>query len=206
MTLQKWVNEFNRWCPSLRAVCLINDGYAKSSNAFTRDVLMSGEWDVCIISYEMCILEKSVFMNFNWQYMVVDENHRAKNERAKLITLSLEFKTTNRLLQTAKPLTKKLDKLFAPLNFLQPDVFSRSKDFDAWINTNQMLGDNELIERLHAVLSPFLLRRLKSGEKIASQKGGHSLCWPVTHAARMVHKNPPERHGPECTSNGAKER
>lgn len=36
------------------------------------------------------------------------------------------------------------------------------QDFDAWFNTNAALGDNQLVSRLHAVLRPFLLRRLKS--------------------------------------------
>lgn len=36
------------------------------------------------------------------------------------------------------------------------------QDFDSWFNTNNCLGDNHLVERLHAVLRPFLLRRLKS--------------------------------------------
>lgn len=36
------------------------------------------------------------------------------------------------------------------------------QDFDAWFNTNNCLGDSSLVERLHAVLRPFLLRRLKS--------------------------------------------
>ena len=36
------------------------------------------------------------------------------------------------------------------------------KDFDEWFNTNSCLGDDSLVARLHGVLKPFLLRRLKS--------------------------------------------
>lgn len=36
------------------------------------------------------------------------------------------------------------------------------KDFDEWFNANNCLGDDSLIARLHAVLRPFLLRRLKA--------------------------------------------
>lgn len=43
-----------------------------------------------------------------------------------------------------------------------PRVFYSSDDFDAWFNTNKCLGDQTLVERLHAVLRPFLLRRIKS--------------------------------------------
>ncbi|XP_022908972.1 chromatin-remodeling complex ATPase chain Iswi isoform X2 [Onthophagus taurus] len=159
-TLQNWMNEFGKWCPSIRAVCLIGDQEARST--FIRDVLMPGEWDVCITSYEMCIKEKSVLKKVNWRYMVIDEAHRIKNEKSKLSEILREFKTTNRLLLTGTPLQNNLHELWALLNFLLPDVFNSSDDFDSWFNTNQCLGDNALVERLHAVLKPFLLRRLKS--------------------------------------------
>lgn len=53
--------------------------------AFVRDVLLPGEWDVCVTSYEMLIKEKSVFKKFNWRYLVIDEAHRIKNEKSKVI-------------------------------------------------------------------------------------------------------------------------
>lgn len=49
-----------------------------------RDVILPGEWDICITSYEMVIREKSVFKKFNWRYMVIDEAHRIKNEKSKV--------------------------------------------------------------------------------------------------------------------------
>ncbi|CAO1385409.1 unnamed protein product [Diamesa serratosioi] len=158
-TLQNWVNEFNRWCPSIRAVCLIGDQETRTT--FIREVLMPGEWDVCITSYEMCIREKSVFKKFQWRYLVIDEAHRIKNEKSKLSEILREFKTNNRLLLTGTPLQNNLHELWALLNFLLPDVFNNSEDFDSWFNANEM-GDNGMIERLHTVLKPFLLRRLKS--------------------------------------------
>uniref|UniRef100_A0A673LLH3 SWI/SNF-related matrix-associated actin-dependent regulator of chromatin subfamily A member 5-like n=1 Tax=Sinocyclocheilus rhinocerous TaxID=307959 RepID=A0A673LLH3_9TELE len=36
------------------------------------------------------------------------------------------------------------------------------QDFDSWFDTNNCLGDQKLVERLHAVLRPFLLRRIKA--------------------------------------------
>ncbi|MEE6496993.1 hypothetical protein FKM82_002553 [Ascaphus truei] len=159
-TLHNWMNEFKRWVPSLRAVCLIGDKDARA--AFIRDVMMPGEWDVCVTSYEMVIKEKSVFKKFNWRYLVIDEAHRIKNEKSKLSEIVREFKTTNRLLLTGTPLQNNLHELWALLNFLLPDVFNSANDFDSWFDTNNCLGDQKLVERLHAVLKPFLLRRIKA--------------------------------------------
>ncbi|XP_014676572.1 PREDICTED: SWI/SNF-related matrix-associated actin-dependent regulator of chromatin subfamily A member 5-like [Priapulus caudatus] len=161
-TLQNWMNECKRWVPTLRAVCLIGDQEKRST--FIRDVMMPGEWDVCVTSYEMVIREKSVFKKFHWRYLVIDEAHRIKNEQSKLSEIVREFKSTNRLLLTGTPLQNNLHELWALLNFLLPDVFNSADDFDSWFNSNTvtMHGDTKLVERLHAVLRPFLLRRLKS--------------------------------------------
>uniref|UniRef100_A0A4W4EL03 SWI/SNF related, matrix associated, actin dependent regulator of chromatin, subfamily a, member 5 n=1 Tax=Electrophorus electricus TaxID=8005 RepID=A0A4W4EL03_ELEEL len=159
-TLYNWMNEFKRWVPSLRAVCLIGDRDERT--AFIRDTLLPGEWDVCVTSYEMLIIERAVFKKFNWRYLVIDEAHRIKNEKSKLSEIVREFKTTNRLLLTGTPLQNNLHELWALLNFLLPDVFNSSEDFDSWFDTNNCLGDQKLVERLHTVLRPFLLRRIKA--------------------------------------------
>ena len=52
--------------------------------ALIRDVVLPGEWDICVTSYEICIKDKSVFKKFNWRYLVIDEAHRIKNEKSKV--------------------------------------------------------------------------------------------------------------------------
>jgi SNF2 family DNA or RNA helicase len=66
-----------------------------------------------------------------------------------------------------------LPELWALLNFILPKIFNSVKSFEEWFNTpfsNQGVQDkvelNEeeqllIIKRLHKVLRPFLLRRLK---------------------------------------------
>ncbi|KAK2716072.1 hypothetical protein QYM36_010596, partial [Artemia franciscana] len=159
-TLANWMNEFKKWCPSIRTVCLTGD--QETRNAVIRDTILPGEWDVCVTSYEILIKEKSALKKFNWRYMVIDEAHRIKNEKSKLSEIVREFSTSNRLLITGTPLQNNLHELWALLNFLLPDIFSSSEDFDEWFNTNSCLGDDTLVKRLHVVLQPFLLRRLKS--------------------------------------------
>lgn len=158
-TICNWEAEFARWCPSIKAVVLIGD--ADKRRIFITDTLMPGDWDVCITSYEMVIREKSVLKKFNWRYIVIDEAHRIKNEKSKLSEIIREFKSSNRLLLTGTPLQNNLHELWALLNFLLPDVFNNADDFDAWFNANSCFEDKDLVTRLHEVLRPFLLRRIK---------------------------------------------
>ncbi|XP_075395283.1 SWI/SNF-related matrix-associated actin-dependent regulator of chromatin subfamily A member 1 isoform X1 [Tenrec ecaudatus] len=159
-TLHNWMEEFKQWLPSLRVICFVGDKDTRA--AFVRDEMMTGEWDVCVTSYEMVIKEKSVFKKFHWRYLVIDEAHRIKNEKSKLSEIVREFKSTNRLLLTGTPLQNNLHELWALLNFLLPEVFHSADEFDSWFDTKNCLGDQKLVERLHAVLKPFLLRRIKT--------------------------------------------
>uniref|UniRef100_A0A915BRM5 Helicase ATP-binding domain-containing protein n=1 Tax=Parascaris univalens TaxID=6257 RepID=A0A915BRM5_PARUN len=159
-TLQNWLNEFEKWCPSLKAIALI--GYAEARAELIRDVILPGGWDVLVTSYEMVLREKSLLRKYVWKFLVIDEAHRIKNENSKLSEIVREFKSKNRLLITGTPLQNNLHELWALLNFLLPDMFALASDFDSWFTTNEMMGNQNLVSRLHQVLKPFLLRRLKS--------------------------------------------
>ena len=67
----------------------------------------------------------------------------------------------NRLLITGTPLQNNLHELWALLNFLLPDVFGDSEAFDQWFSGEDRDQDS-VVQQLHRILSPFLLRRVKS--------------------------------------------
>lgn len=159
-TLANWMAEFKKWVPSLRPVCLI--GSKDERKEIIHDVIMKKNWDVCITSYEMVIKECALLKKFQWRYVVIDEAHRIKNEKSKLSEYMRQIKSCNRLLLTGTPLQNNLHELWALLNFLMPSMFNSSDDFDSWFNSDQCLENAQLVERLHCVLKPFLLRRIKS--------------------------------------------
>lgn len=159
-THQNWLNEFAKWCPSLKTVSLL--GEKDDRVELIKHILEDKQWNVLVTTYEMCNIEKSLCRKFNWHYLVLDEAHRIKNEKSLLAQNLRTFKVRNRLLLTGTPLQNNLHELWALLNFLLPDVFNSSEDFDNWFDTNNCLGDNTLVTRLHAILKPFMLRRIKS--------------------------------------------
>lgn len=157
-TLMNWIKEVKRWCPSLRPMKLQG---SKEEREVQKKQLFSGEWDVCVTSYEAAIMEKSSFIKIPWYYLIIDEAHRIKNEKSKLSTIIRLFKTQCRLLLTGTPLQNNLHELWALLNYLLPEIFSSSDDFDEWFDITS--GDqDDIIKKLHKILRPFLLRRLKS--------------------------------------------
>jgi SWI/SNF-related matrix-associated actin-dependent regulator of chromatin subfamily A member 5 len=161
-TQQNWLNEFKKWCPTIKAAAL--KGLQEERAEFVRDKLFDeNEWDVLVTTYELVLLEKGPLKKIKWKYLIIDEAHRIKNDESKLSLVVRTLMTDNRLLITGTPLQNNLHELWALLNFLVPDIFGSDDEFTSIFDTDKCLGeDKSLIEKLHGVLKPFLLRRLKS--------------------------------------------
>uniref|UniRef100_A0A7S4ACA6 Chromatin-remodeling complex ATPase chain n=1 Tax=Pseudo-nitzschia australis TaxID=44445 RepID=A0A7S4ACA6_9STRA len=166
-TLSNWMNELARWAPTLKAVKFHGDKASREEMVET--VLCPGrkhserDWNVVVTTYEVCNIEKNTFTKFAWSYLIIDEAHRLKNEASTFSKTVRTFETRYRILLTGTPLQNSLHELWALLNFLVPDVFANSEQFDEWFNLDIDDDDekNRLISQLHKILRPFMLRRLK---------------------------------------------
>lgn len=158
-TLDNWKREFAKWIPEIDVLVL--QGAKEERHELINDRLIDEKFDVCITSYEMILREKSHLKKFAWEYIIIDEAHRIKNEESSLAQIIRIFNSRNRLLITGTPLQNNLHELWALLNFLLPDVFGDAEAFDQWFN-NQDADQDTVVQQLHRVLRPFLLRRVKS--------------------------------------------
>lgn len=158
-TLDNWKREFARWTPEVNVLVL--QGAKEERHQLINERLVDENFDVCITSYEMILREKSHLKKFAWEYIIIDEAHRIKNEESSLAQIIRVFSSRNRLLITGTPLQNNLHELWALLNFLLPDVFGDSEAFDQWFSS-QDADQDTVVQQLHRVLRPFLLRRVKS--------------------------------------------
>ncbi|RDW91257.1 chromatin-remodeling complex ATPase [Coleophoma crateriformis] len=158
-TLDNWKREFNNWTPEVNVLVL--QGAKEERNNLINERLIDEKFDVCITSYEMILREKSHLKKFAWEYIIIDEAHRIKNEESSLAQVIRVFNSRNRLLITGTPLQNNLHELWALLNFLLPDVFGEAEAFDQWFS-GQGEDQDTVVQQLHRVLRPFLLRRVKA--------------------------------------------
>uniref|UniRef100_A0ACD5VY14 Uncharacterized protein n=1 Tax=Avena sativa TaxID=4498 RepID=A0ACD5VY14_AVESA len=159
-TLGNWMKEIARFCPILCAVKFL--GNPEERNHIREKLLQPGKFDVCVTSFEMAIKEKTALRRFSWRYIIIDEAHRIKNENSLLSKTMRLFSTNYRLLITGTPLQNNLHELWSLLNFLLPEIFSSAETFDEWFQISGENDQQEVVQQLHKVLRPFLLRRLKS--------------------------------------------
>jgi len=186
-TLSGWTKEFKRWCPFLRVVKF--HGSKEEREKIKKEQLIYKQFDVCITTYEVAIREKSSFKKFSWRYIIIDEAHRIKNENSVLSKGVRLFNSQFRLLITGTPLQNNLHELWSLLNFLLPDVFSSSDDFDKWFDLANTENQQEVIDKLHKILRPFLLRRIKTEvEKSLPPKKEIKLFVGLSQMQRELYK------------------
>lgn len=178
-TLSNWTNEFAKWCPSAHVICY--KGTPAQRKELYKEQVRNGHFNILLTTYEYIIKDKASLRKITWQYAIVDEGHRMKNAASKFAkTLSTQYETKYRLLLTGTPLMNDLSELWSLLNFLLPAIFNSVDTFDQWFNKpfSQFGNDNTanteeanllsneermfIIHRLHELLRPFMLRRVKS--------------------------------------------
>jgi SNF2 family DNA or RNA helicase len=72
--------------------------------------------------------------NVRWEYIIVDEGHRLKNNESKLFSCLLQLQSTHHLLLTGTPLQNNLKELWSLLHFILPSIFSDFEEFSGWFN------------------------------------------------------------------------
>ncbi|CAK7898144.1 uncharacterized ATP-dependent helicase Irc5p [[Candida] anglica] len=175
-TVGNWSNEFRKFAPKIKVLEYIGSKDTRNDIRLSKKVQTT---NVILTSYEISIRDHSFLKNFNWKFLLVDEGHRLKNSKCLLIQKLKELDVSNRLLITGTPLQNNLDELWSLLNFILPDIFHDLQLFQQWFNFDELTNlkkdtNNEfenklielniqksLIENLHTILKPFILRRLK---------------------------------------------
>lgn len=170
-TLTNWTNEFEKWAPEVKKIVYKGPPNQRKNHA---QQIRYGQFQVLLTTYEFVIKDRPILSKVKWLHMIVDEGHRMKNSQSKLSsTITQYYHTRFRLILTGTPLQNSLPELWALLNFVLPTIFKSVTSFDEWFNTpfantggqdKMELSEEEqllVIRRLHTVLRPFMLRRLK---------------------------------------------
>jgi len=176
-TLPNWMNEFRKWTPSISV--LLYHG-SKQHRADLRKTAMrqssqnDDDFPVIVTSYEICMLDRAALSKFKFKYLVIDEGQRVKNRDCRLVRELKKLQTENRLLLSGTPIQNTLEELWSLLNFVNPAIFDDLAVFQSWfgfrnIGQETQVEDvvdgeskNKIVSKLHEILRPFLLRRVKA--------------------------------------------
>ncbi|CAJ0626045.1 11028_t:CDS:10 [Entrophospora sp. SA101] len=183
-TLHNWEQEIARFVPDFKILPywgksdtrkVLRKTLNKRNIIFNKDA----SFHVVITSYQLVVQDKSYFEKTKWQYMILDEAQAIKSSSSARWKTLLGFQCRNRLLLTGTPIQNSMQELWALLHFIMPTLFDSHQEFSEWFSKDiESHAENKgslnefQLKRLHMILKPFMLRRVKKtvqnelGEKI----------------------------------------
>ena len=165
-TIPNWQREFELWS---EMNVIVYHGSQTSRNMLAEYEMYykdgKGEkmadvfkFHVLITTYESVISDIIELSEIKWRACVIDEAHRLKNHKCKLIEGLQLLTLETRLLLSGTPLQNNIQELYSLLSFLEPDQFRSQSEFMKEFGDMQ---NEEQVKKLQALLKPLMLRRMK---------------------------------------------
>ena len=195
-----WLNEIHKFFPGAIDSCIIqkhkdnvkivtkkNDDYVEE--LYTDKIkfykFLNDFVGIIISQYDtLTKLDLDVY----YDYIVLDEGHRIKNDKTNLALTVCKLKSRRRLILSGTPVQNKTTDIYNLFKFLMPGYLGPEKDFrknfegpitkmfDTSIKMNQKERDQLVItgqaalKKLHDQILPFILRRLKCDVMVSLQE------------------------------------
>eukprot|EP00958_Prasinococcus_capsulatus_P028547 scaffold6922_cov363-Prasinococcus_capsulatus_cf.AAC.5 len=190
-----WETELKKWCPAFKILTYF--GSMKERKQKRQGWSKPNSFHVCITTYRLVLQDAKMFRRKKWKYLILDEAHMIKNWRSQRWQTLLNFNSKRRILLTGTPLQNDVMELWSLMHFLMPHIFQSHDQFRNWFSqplTGMVEGQEAvnrgLVERLHGILRPFILRRLKVDvEKNLPPKIEHILPCRLSRRQRNLYED-----------------
>lgn len=199
-TLHNWQQECDRFVPKMKAIPYWGNAQdRKNLRKYWEQQHLHTErasFHIVITSYQLVIQDVKYFQKIKWHYMVLDEAQALKSSSSARWKTLLDFNCRNRLLLTGTPIQNSMAELWALLHFIMPTLFDSHEEFNEWFSKDieshvekQSGIDESQLSRLHMILKPFMLRRVKKDvENELSDKIEILVYCPLTSRQRMLYQ------------------
>ncbi len=155
VTLANWEREIERFCPEIRFYRHAGNKRPKDSSAF-------GDYDLIILSYHTLRNDVDIFMDYSFDYIILDEAHYIKNHSSRIYKAIRTLQAAHRLSLTGTPLENNTMELWSQFSFLNPGLLGgRQHFYRNFTLPIEKKGDEQSMEALRETVAPFLLRRKK---------------------------------------------
>jgi superfamily II DNA or RNA helicase len=151
-----WQEEAGRFAPTLNVI-VFGPGDRKQ---VIEDLQ---PFDLLVVSYGLLPLEAELLASASWQTVVLDEAQAIKNMQTKRSRAAMGLRAECRIITTGTPLENHLGELWTLFNFLNPGLLGSFKKFnEKFAVPIERDQDKEARNHLRKLISPLILRRLKS--------------------------------------------
>lgn len=182
--MANWIHEIKRFAPSLRVIVAHNQGGASREQL---DALPESldRYDLVISTYGMAA-RLSWLAEARWHYCILDEAQAIKNPSTRQTRAVKAIEAERRLVLTGTPIENRLTDLWSLFDFLNPGLLGSQRGFAKL--TQSLQQQPEGYGRLRQVISPYILRRMKSDKSIIADLPDkiEVKAWPSLSKKQLV--------------------
>ena len=153
--MYNWENEIKKFTPTLTY-------YIHHGGTRVKQPLTQTTFDVIITTYGTLRSDIKLFVEPDFDYIVLDESQAIKNPSSKVTKAASLLKAKSRLCLSGTPLQNNTFDIFAQMNFLNPGMLGSMEFFkQEFAVPIDKFGEKEQKDHLRKLLFPFILRRTK---------------------------------------------
>jgi hypothetical protein len=154
--IYNWELEARKFTPELKILVY-------SGSQRIKDPWKFRGYDIVLTSYGIVRLDIDVLKDFYFNYVILDESQAIKNPSSNIATAVNKLRSKRRLILTGTPVENGTMDLWSQMNFVNPGLLGNQNLFKKqYLLPIEKQNDKEKASRLHAMIKPFILRRLKS--------------------------------------------
>ena len=160
---RQWVAEAARFAPDLRVH--LHHGSDRLADAALVDAV--SRTDVVVTSYDIATRDVETLASIDWDRVLLDEAQDVKNPQTKRARALRRIPAKRRLAMTGTPLENHLGELWALMDLLNPGLLGSREWFARTFQRPiEIARDETALERLRAIVRPFILRRTKESPEV----------------------------------------
>ncbi|XP_076268276.1 DNA excision repair protein ERCC-6-like isoform X1 [Rhynchophorus ferrugineus] len=174
--INQWVTHFHEWSPEFRVAILHQSGTYQGNKIKLINEINKSK-GIIVTTYASILKYKGNLCDYNWHYLILDEGHKIRNPLTKITLAVKEIRTPHRIMLTGSPMQNNLSELWSLFDFTNPGMLGSLATFTehfvnpivqgGFANSSPMQEATALsvASTLKNVITPFLLRRMKSEVK-----------------------------------------
>lgn len=163
--LGNWLWEAEKFTPGLRVH--LHHGNRRSKGEMLKSIL--ARHDVLVTSYSLLGRDKDQLLPVAWGGVILDEAQNIKNPETQQARVARALPARWRITLTGTPVENHVGDLWSLMDFLNPRLLGSRQGFqEQFLTPIQRWQDKDALARLKRLVSPFVLRRLKSDKSIVA--------------------------------------
>jgi SNF2 family DNA or RNA helicase len=183
-----WENEIRRFSPDIKFY-IAHPANNSGKKGVPKGKESPDGFDLVITTYTL-VQKYKWLQSYSWNYIILDEAQAIKNPGTKQAQAIKKLSSLNRIIMTGTPVENRLSDLWSLFDFLNPGLLGNAGEFNKFSkNLNQ---DTSGYSRLRKIISPYLLRRLKTDKAVISdlpQKVEMKTYAPLSKKQILIYEN-----------------